>query len=149
MPKHSTTVAESAVVVAVCASLGLAAVNADVSLRGHQRALAPSAKRSALPRAYGLVSSHIFAQRPSRAITLEIGQRDIRIRRSFQELEQATAESDPNRTRPRRGIRKRVTEFSDGSKRRLMFTARNFSGLEIMLTLTYPSEFPMNGRLVK
>jgi hypothetical protein len=30
-----------------------------------------------------------------------------------------------------------------------MFTARKFPGLEIMLTLTYPAEFPTNGRLVK
>jgi len=30
-----------------------------------------------------------------------------------------------------------------------MFTARNFPGLEIMLTLTYPADFPLDGRLVK
>jgi hypothetical protein len=30
-----------------------------------------------------------------------------------------------------------------------LFIARNFPGLEIMLTLTYPSDFPMNGRMVK
>ena len=30
-----------------------------------------------------------------------------------------------------------------------MFTARNFPGLEIMLTLTYPANYPLDGRLVK
>lgn len=99
------------------------------------------AQRRTTQRASGLVYSHISAQNPSREITLEVGQRDIRIHRNCRIATQVQQHH--------RGIRKAVTCFSQGSKRRLLFVARNLPGLEIMLTLTYPSEFPMNGRLVK
>ncbi len=110
--------------------------------RGTDRAALPSGgRRSATgPRPSGLVYRHIFAQNPYREITLEVGQRDIRIHRSCR---------FPTQAQHHAGIRKAVICFSKASKRRLLFVARNFPGLEIMLTLTYPSDFPMNGRLVK
>lgn len=89
----------------------------------------------------GLVINRISAHRPRREITLEVGPRDIRIRRSYH-LAGRSARSGG-------GIRSEVTAFTNASKRRLLFTARNFSGLEIMLTLTYPANFPTDGRLVK
>lgn len=88
----------------------------------------------------GLVISRISAHKPRREITLEVGQRDIRIHRSYRLT---------GRPRLGGGVRSSVTKFTNASKRRLMFTARNFPGLEIMLTLTYPSDFPLDGRTVK
>ena len=99
----------------------------------------PDAQHGA-QRVSGRVISHIFAQNDNREVTLKVGQRDIRIRRSCWSQGQ---------TEQKRRIRNQVTAFSDGSKRRLLFTARNFPGMDAMLTLTYPADFPMNGRLVK
>lgn len=89
----------------------------------------------------GLVIHRISAHRPGREITLEVGPRDIRVRRNYR----------PSGLAPRSGggLRSEVTAFTRASKRRLLFTARNFSGLEIMITLTYPADFPTDGRLVK
>lgn len=95
---------------------------------------------AAARRPAGLVISRISAQKPRREITLEVGQRDIRVRRSYRLT---------GKPKLGGGIRKSVTKFTNASKRRLMFTARNFPGLEIMLTLTYPANFPLDGRLVK
>jgi hypothetical protein len=39
--------------------------------------------------------------------------------------------------------------LSRASKRRMMHTFRNSENLPVMLTLTYPGEFPRDGRLVK
>ena len=99
-----------------------------------------NAQRRADQRTSGLVINRISAQKPRREITLEVGQRDIRVHRSFRLT---------RLVRTGGGIRSDVTLFSKASKRRLLSTARNFPGLEIMLTLTYPSDFPMDGRLVK
>ena len=88
----------------------------------------------------GLVFSYINAQNPEREVTLAVGQRDIRIHRQCG----SAAKSEQNR-----GIRKAVTGFSDASRRRLLFVARNLPGLEIMLTLTYPGSYPQDGRIVK
>lgn len=113
-------------------------------MNGTDRPLSASGRGSAASQrpSSGLVFSHISAQRASREITLEVGQRDIRIRRSFKT-------SVPSSYEHKRGIRKSITMFSDGSRRRLLFTARNLPGLEIMLTLTYPSDYPADGHLVK
>ncbi len=106
-----------------------------------QRALtATDAWRRGVQHGSGLVISHISAQNPEREITLEVGQRDIRIHRSC---------GFKTQNKQQRGIRRNVSRFTNASKRRLLFIARNFPGLEIMLTLTYPSDFPMNGRMVK
>ena len=102
--------------------------------------ICPDAQRRADSRPSGLVISRISAQKPRREITLEVGQRDIRIHRSYRLT---------GKTRFGGGIRSNVTAFTNASKRRLMFTARNFPGLEIMLTLTYPAEFPLDGQSVK
>ena len=91
-------------------------------------------------RTTGLVINRISAQKPRREITLEVGRRDIRIRRSYRLT---------GKSRLGGGMRSNVTKFTNASKRRLMFTARNFPGLEIMLTLTYPADFPLDGRIVK
>jgi len=103
-------------------------------------AAVPDAQRRDGRRDPGLVLNRIFAHKPRREITLEIGLCDIRIRRSCH-----LASKD----RTGGGLRSIVTSFSNASKRRLFFTARNFPDLDIMLTLTYPAEFPMDGRLVK
>jgi hypothetical protein len=42
-----------------------------------------------------------------------------------------------------------INMLSTAAKRRMMFTFRNCEQLKVMLTLTYPGEFPMDGRLVK
>jgi hypothetical protein len=42
-----------------------------------------------------------------------------------------------------------INMLSTAAKRRMMFTFRNCEDLKVMLTLTYPREFPMDGRLVK
>jgi len=47
------------------------------------------------------------------------------------------------------GQRGTIKEFTEQSCRNMMQTARNVEGLKNMLTLTYPSEFPCDGRLVK
>ena len=110
--------------------------------RGTDRAALPGGgRRSATgPRPSGLVISRISAHKPRREITLEVGQRDIRIHRSYRLT---------GKPRLGGGIRTCVTKFTNASKRRLMFIARNFPGLEIMLTLTYPADFPLDGRTVK
>jgi hypothetical protein len=54
-------------------------------------------------------------------------------------------------TSPKRGggVRGEISEFSKAPARRLLLAARNFDGLRVMITLTYPSEFPADGRIVK
>jgi hypothetical protein len=47
------------------------------------------------------------------------------------------------------GMRQKVAGFSEGSKRRMLFTFRNVVGLRVLLTLTYPGEFSTDGREVK
>lgn len=46
-------------------------------------------------------------------------------------------------------VRGAIGDFSEASCRRLKFTARNVEGLVTLLTLTYPAEFPTDGRKVK
>ncbi len=47
------------------------------------------------------------------------------------------------------GMRQAVQGFSEDSRRRMLFTFRNVVGLRVLVTLTYPREFPADGRLVK
>jgi hypothetical protein len=42
-----------------------------------------------------------------------------------------------------------INMLSPAARRRMMLTFRNCEALTVMLTLTYPREFPMDGRLVK
>lgn len=89
----------------------------------------------------GLVSKRISAQRSDpRSIELDIGSRDIRIARR---IDTARIEHKGG------GRRQSISGFTSASARRLLFTARNFPGLTTMLTLTYPREFPMDGRRIK
>jgi hypothetical protein len=46
-------------------------------------------------------------------------------------------------------MRQAVQGFSEDSRRRMLFTFRNVVGLRVLVTLTYPREFPADGRLVK
>lgn len=58
----------------------------------------------------------------------------------------ANSEVDAKRAQSKRG---RVLELSRKSKAHMVETARNVTGLVAMLTLTYPAEFPCDGKLVK
>tara|TARA_R110002049_G_scaffold1062_1_gene7946 strand:- start:2941 stop:3771 length:831 start_codon:yes stop_codon:yes gene_type:complete len=100
----------------------------------------PEAKPEADSRASGLVINRISAHRDPRRVTLEIGERDIRIRRTI--LRACSS-------RKGGGIRTNIKGFSMASKRRLLFAARNFSEGRYMITTTYPADFPTDGRLVK
>lgn len=52
--------------------------------------------------------------------------------------------------RPPETIRGKVTEFSKASRRRLAFVASNTTvPLRTMITLTYPAEYPSDGKTVK
>lgn len=49
-----------------------------------------------------------------------------------------------------RGTRRAITKLSDRSRRSMAFSIRNMpEPLTHMLTLTYPAEMPLNGRLIK
>ena len=89
----------------------------------------------------GLVVKRISAQGADRqAVRLEIGSRDVRVHRELR--------LQSNGTRPGGGLRGKIVGFSAASARRLLFNARNFPGLAVMVTLTYPAEFPVGGRVV-
>lgn len=89
----------------------------------------------------GLVSSRISARNEDRrTVTLDVGFRDVRIHRSLG--------LKSNHKRPGGGRRGAIVEFSAASARRLLFCARNFPALEVMVTLTYPAEYPVDGRRV-
>lgn len=47
------------------------------------------------------------------------------------------------------GARGAIVALSEASRRRLVHTARNVEALPLHLVLTYPAEFPMDGRTVK
>lgn len=97
------------------------------------------------PSASGLVINRIPAHRPARrTVTLDVGRRDIRISRKLPPSGKTSSAPHSGG-----GPRNRISRFSPASARRLLFTARNFPGMKIMLTLTYPGEFPLDGRLVK
>jgi hypothetical protein len=89
----------------------------------------------------GLVTRCISAQGlDRRSATLEIGSRDVRIHRSWG--------LQGYRARSGGGKRGRIVGFSTASARRLLFCARNFPALAVMVTLTYPGKFPVDGRVV-
>lgn len=52
-------------------------------------------------------------------------------------------------TARRRSVRSCIREFSDASRRRLVHTIRNMDDMPVFLTLTYPNDFPMDGKIVK
>jgi hypothetical protein len=98
---------------------------------------APNAARGAS----GLVIKRISAQScPPATVRLEIGQRDVRIHRVLKLQNPGSRRGG--------GRRREICEFTGASARRLTFTARNFPGLAVMVTLTYPRDFPTNGRTV-
>jgi hypothetical protein len=93
------------------------------------------------PGASGLVSNHISAHRTDRrTVRLEVGMRDVRIHRSM-----PYSGANP---RPGGGRRGKISCFSAASARRLLFCARNFPDLTVMVTLTYPRKYPVDGRAV-
>lgn len=93
------------------------------------------------PEPSGLVIKRISAQSyPLATVRLEVGQRDVRIHRVLRLQNPGSRRGG--------GRRREICEFSAASARRLTFTARNFPGLAVMVTLTYPRDFPTNGRTV-
>ena len=89
-----------------------------------------------------LVTNRITARNADRrTVRLEVGSRDVRIHRSL-----GLKHHEQRRGGGKRG---RIVGFSAASARRLLFCARNFPGLSVMLTLTYPGDFPLDGRTVK
>lgn len=89
----------------------------------------------------GLVSSRISARiEDRRTVRLDVGCRDVRVHR--------TLGVHNNQGRPGGGRRGTITSFSAASARRLLFCARNFPSLTVMVTLTYPGEYPVDGRQV-
>jgi hypothetical protein len=106
-----------------------------------QRAQAQRAASGQVPGS-GLVNNRISARNADRrTVRLEIGYRDVRIHRSL-----GLTRHEQRRGGGKRG---RISEFSAASARRLLFCARNFPGLSVMVTLTYPGDFPCDGRTVK
>lgn len=55
---------------------------------------------------------------------------------------------NPATARPK-ALRGAIVGLSAKSARRLAFTARNVEGFRNMITLTYPADYPMDGRIVK
>jgi hypothetical protein len=111
-----------------------------MSAQADGAALAAGAQHRAAPPAAGLVISRIPAHCDRRMVTLEVGFRDIRVRRSM---------GYSDRKNHRGGRRNAISSFSNESRRRLLYVVRNFPPAPFFLTLTYPSEFPMDGPTVK
>jgi hypothetical protein len=55
----------------------------------------------------------------------------------------------PKAAKVKPGKKQKIVSLSDKSRRALVFTARNVTGLTHMITLTYPSDFPSDGQTVK
>lgn len=75
-----------------------------------------------------------------RVIRLELGSVDVVVSRKLVHTQSARSGG---------GVRGRITSFTRASSRRLLLTARNMDGLQTLLTLTYPADFPLDGRAVK
>lgn len=76
--------------------------------------------------------------RPSPETVVEVMRQDVVIRRRIPECSKSPG-----------GKRGKVIKLSRASRQRMMLTARNLPGLEYMLTLTYPAEYPHDGKTVK
>ena len=85
----------------------------------------------------GLVDSAITDRCTS---TVAVYRRDVRVSRVV-----------PRSGPPRSSVssRGKITRFSVKSQNNLRFIARNLKPLGVLLTLTYPSEFPCDGNVVK
>ena len=104
------------------------------------------ARAGGTPRAPGLVTSRISSHRFAR-IELVVGPRDVRIhRRQSIPDSVTTAKLQHHRESRPRGI---ISKFSPASRRRLLFTARNSPSLRVLVTLTYPEKYPLDGAVCK
>ena len=89
----------------------------------------------------GLVVSHISADAdPEPRVEINVFAQDVRVHRRQRRLGSRHSGG---------GRRGRITGLSPGAARRLLHAARNVTGLTVALDLTYPQEFPQDGRVVK
>lgn len=77
---------------------------------------------------------------PQFTVKIELYKTDVVVRRQWE---------TPRGAAQQAGTRGRIRGLSRASARRLLFTARNLPPLRTMVTLTYPGEFPLDGRKVK
>lgn len=77
---------------------------------------------------------------PERMATVAVYPRDVKVTRRI---------GNRKTKSPHNSTRSTITELSYKSRGRLVFTARNIEGFRTMATLTYPAEFPCDGKLVK
>ena len=110
-----------------------------VSLRDDARYVERVRKEYHLPVPPGLVLRLKKRQEAEVHTSVEVYSQEVKVRRKRQQ------------TLPSRGggTRAKIRDFSARSARELLFRARNVEGLTAMLTLTYPGEFPTDGRKVK
>lgn len=87
----------------------------------------------------GLVKRLKKRQEPETLITISVFPRETTVQRKR------------SLTLPQKGggTRNKIRDFSPRAARNLKFKARNVEGLVTMVTLTYPGEFPTDGRKVK
>lgn len=78
----------------------------------------------------------------SNRVSIEIYAQDVCIKRKRGGTQVKSVRRQPT-------PRKAITCLSDKSRRALTFKARNIEGVTHMLTLTYPAEFPLDGKTVK
>lgn len=89
----------------------------------------------------GFINRHIFHRNPSKPVgAVVVYRQDTKVYRGITHRESRTKGG---------GIRGRVTGFSRQSRDRMIFAFRNMPKPKIMLTLTYPGAFPVDGKKVK
>lgn len=110
-----------------------------------------ASRRGAAGASTGLVNSAIKKEntletgcKPGLKGAIIVHRRDVRIKRSFVH----------GRSRIRSGVismttRQAITELSEKALRRMVYTARNMSDVTHIVTLTYPADYPTDGKLVK
>ena len=87
----------------------------------------------------GLVLRLKKRQEAETLTSVDVYLRDVQVKRKRQQT----------LSRAGGGTRAKIRDFSARSARELLFRARNVEGLTTMMTLTYPGEFPTDGRKVK
>lgn len=89
----------------------------------------------------GFINRHIFHRNPSKPVgAVVVYRQDTKVYRGITHRESRTKGG---------GIRGRVAGFSRQSRDRMIFAFRNMPKPKIMLTLTYPGAFPVDGKKVK
>lgn len=89
----------------------------------------------------GLVNRHIFHRNPSKPVgAVFVYRQDTKVYRGITHRQSRQKGG---------GIRGKISSFSRQSVARMVFAFRNMSKPRIMITLTYPGEFPADGKKVK